>query len=87
MDAGFAQLTEDPDGVGDTGFQRVVCVYKKSAGVGIQARVFLECSVLVFKAHDPAVGMGTQDRNIEHFTGQYVGCSHTAPDHCGSGTV
>ena len=78
MDACIAHFPEYADRIRDPGFQCVVCVNEQSARIRIKSCIFFEGSVLVFKAHDPAVRMGSQNRHVEHFTGQYIGCTYTA---------
>ena len=87
MDAYIAHLLEDADRIRDAGFQSIICVNEQSAGIRVQPRIFFESSVLVFKAHDPAVRMGSQDRYVEHFSCQYIGCTYTAPYDGSSGAI
>ena len=82
--AGFLKLPEHADGVGYTGFQRVIGVYQKRAVVRVQIGISFKCSILIRKAHDPAVSMGSHDRNVKELPGQDIGRTDTAADDSGS---
>ena len=81
------QLIKNLNGMRYTGFQCVICVNKKETIIRIQIGIIPESFQFGFKAHDPAMRVGSFDRNIKHLTGQYIGSSDTASDHCGTGTV
>ena len=85
--SGLTHLRKDADGVGDAGFQRIVGVHQQDAGVRVELGIFLESRVLVREAHDPAVGVGALDGDVEELSGQHVGGADTAADHGGAGPV
>ena len=87
MNPRVAHLFENADGIGNAGFQSVVCIYQKCAGVRVEPCVFFECSVFVLEAHDPAVGVGSQNRNVKHLSGQYIRCADASADHGSPGSV
>ena len=87
FDSFFTHFLENADRIRDTGFEYIVGVDQKCTGIRVHLGVSLECSVFIREAHDPAVGVCTKYRNIEHLTGQNIGSSGTSADYCGTCTI
>ena len=87
MDALLPHLLEDPDGVGNAGLQGVIGVHQQNAGVGVELCILPEGRKLIGEGHDPAVGMGSHDRHVEHLATEHVGGADAACDHCCPGAI
>lgn len=79
--ARFSHLFENADGVRNAGFENIVRIYKKNACFRIQFRIRFKCGVFIRETHDPAVCVGSLDRNIKHLSCQDIGGSDAAADH------
>ena len=86
LDTLFTHFFEYTDCIGNTGFQDIVGVNQKSAGIRVKFRISLKCGVLVREAHDPGMCMSSKNRNVKHLAGQHVGSTCTSADHCSSGS-
>ena len=64
-------------------FKDIIGVGQKDEVVMILANVFAESIYLFIKAHDPAVGHRTEDRNAELFSRFHIGCAVEPSDHGG----
>ena len=64
----FLHIIKGSDCVRNTASQRVVGVYEKCAGGRIKLCIGLEGLELTVKAHDPAVGMRAENRNVKKLT-------------------
>ena len=80
-------LIKDADSVGHAGTQGVVGIYQKNTGIGIELRISLKSSILIWEAHDPTVSVSTHHRNLKKLSGQYIGRAYTAADHGSPGAV
>ena len=87
FDTFFSHFFKYSDRVWHTGFQYIVGIYQKCTGIRVHSRISLECSVFIREAHDPAMGMSSKNRNIEHLTGKNIGSAGASADDCCSGTV
>ena len=80
FDTFFSHFFEDTDRVWNTGFQDIISIYQQCAGIWIHFGVCFESCVFIWEAHDPAVGMCSQNRYVKHLSGQYVGSSGASTD-------
>ena len=87
FDTFFSHFFEDTDRIRNTGFQDIISIYQQSAGIWIHFGVCFESCVFIWEAHDPAVGMCSQNRYVKHLSGQYVGSSCASTDDSCTSTI
>ena len=84
---GLQNLLRHTDCIGDTAFQHIVGIHQEDRAVRIGFRIFFESFILRVAEHDPAVGHGTGNRNLEHLSRKDGGRACDAPDIGCTGTV
>ena len=87
LDALLTHFFEYTDRVWYTGFQDIVGIYEQGTGIRVHFCIGFECGIFIRETHDPAVGMRSENRHIEHLTGEDIGCSGASADYCSTCTV
>ena len=83
----FLHIIKGSDGVRNAASKGVIGVYEKRAGGRIKLCIGLEGFELTVKAHDPAVGMCAENRNVKKLTAQDIGGSCAAGNYGSSCTI
>ena len=77
----FFQFFKHLNCMGYAHFKNMVGIGQKNKVVMILPGVFPESVYFFFKAHDPAVGHRTEDRNAEPFSRFHIGCAVEPSNH------
>ena len=82
--------SETADGyAGFTGgsFQDIVGINKQGTGIRVHFCIGFECGIFIRETHDPAVCMGSHNRNIKELARKDIRGSYTSADHSGPCSV